>query len=141
MIGSHFSLRTTGFAAGAAAGGGVAAGEVTLGVVSVGAGGVAGGVVAATEELLSSLPPLAISTITTTTTARTPPRANQRVAEPRRRPGFRLGSVAVALAATAVRGGASISGIAAAAARARAFAPDLGAVLREIGRASCRERV
>jgi hypothetical protein len=58
--------------------------------------------------------------------------ATQRVAEPRRRPGFRLGSVAVALAATAVRGGASISGTAAAAARARAFELDFGAVLRAV---------
>jgi hypothetical protein len=137
MIGSHVSLRTTGFAAGAAAGA-AAEGVVTAGVdgavsaAGAGAAGVVAGVVAAAVELLSSSPPLAISTITTTTAARTPPMATQRAGEPRRRPGFRLGSVAVALAATAVRGGALISGTAAAAARARAFDPDFGAVLRAV---------
>ena len=133
MIGSHFSLRTTGFAAGAAAEGVVTAGvDGVVAAGGVGAAGVVAGVVSATVALLSSPPPLAISTITTTTAARIAPVATQRVAEPRRRTGLRLGSVAVALAATAVRGGTSISGMAAAAARARAFDPDFGAVLRAV---------
>jgi hypothetical protein len=73
MIGSHFLVRTSDCAAGAAADG-----VVTAGAVAVGVRGVVAGVVSATVALLLSSPPLAIRTITTTTAASSPTTAAMR---------------------------------------------------------------